>query len=349
MTNPPPAGEDVRGWPAFLIVNGLAGTLSSMPEAAPRLAAALREAGFHLTQEPDGAASLNEQWARAEASEARIIFVAGGDGTLRDAAARLRRTGRLLAPLPGGTLNRLCVRLGLPMDPLDAAAAYARAAPALLNAGTANGEMFLYQLIIGRTTRLMRFREMQRGGGAGGWWPLLQAVARALLRPSPRELWVRIGPQARQTGQAVVITLPEPDAEPMLLLHIARHSGPLARLRQAWRWFRGKLGDDAEVAERQVTRVAVHARMDGARISLDGEMRLARTPVRVQLHLAALRILRVPQPALKDDNLKEGTTCPAVSRTCPTSISARPTPHAWRNWRRMSAPPPRTRWPSAAT
>jgi len=311
MTTPPsfgpPSGEDPRDWPAFLIVNGLAGTLSSMPEAAPRLATALRAAGFNLTREPDGAAPLEAQWAEADRSGAQIIFVAGGDGTLRDAAARLRRTDRVLAPLPGGTLNRLCVRLGLPMDPLEAAAAYAHATPEWLNAGTANGEVFLYQLIIGRTTRLMRFREMQRGAGAGGWWPLLQAVVRALWRSTPRELWVRIGPQKRQTGQAVVITLPAPDADPVLLMHIARHSGPLAQLRQAWRWFRGKLGDDAEVAERRVTRVAVHARLDGARISLDGEMRLTRTPVRVQLHMAALRILRVPQPTLADDTLKKGT------------------------------------------
>jgi diacylglycerol kinase family enzyme len=305
MTNSPPNEEEMLGWPAFLIVNGLAGTLSAMPDAAPRLAAALRAAGFDLVHEPDAAASLSAQWDVADASGARIIFVAGGDGTLRDAAARLRRTDRLLAPLPGGTLNRLCVRLGLPMDPLEAAAAYARASPAWLNAGTANGEVFLYQLIIGRSTRLMRFREMQRGAGASGWWPLIQVAFRAVWRATPRELWVRIGPQARQAGQAVVVTLPEPDAEPLLLLHIARHSGPLARLRQAWRWFRGKLGEDAGVAERRVTRVAVHARLDGARMSLDGEMRLTRTPVRVHLHLAALRILRVPP--LAPSGLEEGT------------------------------------------
>ncbi len=286
-----PIAGPVTGWPAALIVNAQAGNLSAMLDPGPRLAAALRAAGFVL-DDPEAGAPLEAQWARAEG--ARIVFVAGGDGTLRDAAARLRGSGRHLAPLPGGTLNRLCARLDLPADPLAAASAYAGAAVGSIDLATANGEVFLYQIIIGRPTRLMRFREMQRGGGASGWWPLAQALLRALLRPFPRELWVRHGPSTRQTGQAVVITLPEPGRPARLLLHVARPSGPIARLRQTWRWFRGKLGQDADVAEREVTRVAVQARQDGVRISLDGEMRVTRTPVRVVLHPAALPVLRVP-------------------------------------------------------
>lgn len=299
MTAPPPEAPPgpVTSWPACLIVNPRAGNLSAMDDPGPQLAATLRAAGFAV-EDPDASADLDTQWARAEG--ARIVFVAGGDGTLRDAAARLRGTGRYLAPLPGGTLNRLCTRLDLPNDPIEAAALYAAAAPGLIDTATANGEVFLYQLIIGRATRLMRFREMQRGGGAGGWWPLVQALLRALTRPFPRELWVRLGPAARQTGQAVIVTLPEPNRPTGLLLHVARPAGAVARLRQAWRWFRGKLGEDAEVSEREVARVAVHGRQDGVRMSLDGEMRLARTPVRVNLHKRALSVLVVPPQRPQD-------------------------------------------------
>lgn len=305
----------VTAWPAALVVNALAGTLSAMEAPATRIAERLRAAGFTL-DDPEPMDTLDAQWAKAAA--ARVVFVAGGDGTLRDAASRLRGTGRFLAPLPGGTLNRLCTRLALPANPLDAADAYAGAVPDRIDAATANGDVFLYQIIIGRPTRLMRFREMQRGAGAGGWWPLAKALLRALLRPFPRNLWVRSGPVARHTGQAVVITLPEPGAPAALLLHVARPSGPLGRLRQAWRWFRGNLGQDADVAEREVARVAVHAREHGVRISLDGEMRVTRTPVRVNLWPRDLPVLRVPPPRPVEDARNTGRPgTPAHARVAP--------------------------------
>lgn len=281
---------------AALVINDRAGSLAGL--AAPRAAleAALRGAGFELAPVTDEA-GLDGQWQAVEASPAEIVFVAGGDGTLRDGAERLLGTGRIFAPLPGGTMNRVCTRLGLCADPVDAARGYRPGPSVALDVATANGQLFLYQSVVGAPTRLMRFREMQRGGGARGWLSLVRAVLRELLRPSSRALAIRLGPGRRARGHVAVVTIPEPGREAGLGLALARPQGPRGRLRQAWRWFRGRLSEDPDVAAREGERLAVHGSTKWLRLSLDGETRISPSPVRFRLHRGALRILAPPGPA----------------------------------------------------
>lgn len=275
---------------AALIVNPGAGALSAL--AAPRasLSRALREAGFLLGDLAEEA-PLDVQWDEVEACDAEVVFVAGGDGTLRSAAARLLDRRLALAPLPGGTMNRVCARLGLPRDPLDAAASYRPDFFTTLDVASANGEVFLYQSIVGQPSRLMRFREMQRGAGLTGWAPVLRAAARGMLRPPGQGLALRTGPRGRIRGHAAVVTLPAPGEPPLLLLDLARPAGPVARLRQAIRWLRGGLSRDAEVRSFLGRRFVVHGPTPWLRLSLDGEMHLVPGPVRFRLHPGALRLL----------------------------------------------------------
>lgn len=289
----PPADLHHGPRTAALILNPRAGTMAKLAEPGAALAAALRQAGFAITPEPSPDLPLDQQWDAAMAGGAGIIFVAGGDGTLRDAASRLHGSACVLAPLPGGTMNRLCERLGLPPDPVEAAAAYRAAVPGWLDAGFAGNDLFLYQLIAGRVTRLMHFREMQRGGGIAGWWPLLRAVLRTISRPASRTLRIAVRGH-RLRGHALVVTLPPPLVPAMMDVDIAAPRSPLAKIRQAWGWLRGRLREDAEVAELRASRLVVHARDSAMRLSLDGEMLMARMPVRVRLHRNAVRILKLP-------------------------------------------------------
>lgn len=278
---------------AALVVNNKAGSLAGLEQPRAALAAALSAAGFTLHEVGREGASLDEQWAAVEAGDAEIVFVAGGDGTLRNAASRLIGGSRALAPLPGGTMNQFCRRLGLPDDPLAAAEAYRPGPKVPFDVATANGEVFLYQSIVGAPTRLMRFREMQRGKGASGWWPLLRAALRELGRPSSRGLIIRSGARQRLRGHAAVVTMPEPGQPAVLTLELARPGDGFARLRQALRWFRGELGADAQVATRRDKQMVVHG-APWLRLSLDGEMRLVNGPVRFRLRPGALRVLTLP-------------------------------------------------------
>jgi diacylglycerol kinase family enzyme len=278
------------GRAAALILNPRSGTLSRLAEPAAEIAAALADAGFRLVLPPAPDLPLDAQWEQVLASPARIVFVAGGDGTLRDAAARLRGGDRLLAPLPGGTMNKLCAQLGLPLDPCEAAAAHALSEPGWLDAGLVGEELFLHQLIGGRVTRLMHFREMQRGAGVRGWVPLLRALLRAFARPPGRTLRVRVAGQ-RLRGQAVVVTLPDHGGGSQLMVDVARPRGVAGRLRLAWRWLRGRLHHDAEVSAREAKRLVIHARDGALRLSLDGEMVMARPPLRIRLLPRAVPVL----------------------------------------------------------
>ena len=275
-------------------MNLRAGSLASLPDPRAALADALAEAGFALAPVPANA-GLEAQWRAA--GTAPLVFVAGGDGTLRNAAARLAGTGRILAPIPAGTMNRFATRLGLPSTPLDAIAAYRSATVQEIPLAEVNGEPFLHQCVVGRITWLMRLRERQRGTGLRGWWRVLRAVLREALHPHlPRVLPARLGRGRRRARpHTAIVTAPSPAEPPLLLLKIAPHRAPRVLLRQAWRWFRGRLADDPDILVRRATCLAIAATPRTVRLSLDGETRRARTPLRFRLRPAALRIL-VPIP-----------------------------------------------------
>ncbi len=275
---------------AALIVNAQAGSLSGLATPRAVLEAALREGGFQLPVALAEETPLIEQWAMFDHPEISVVFVAGGDGTLRAAAERAMATGRILAPLPGGTMNRFCQRLGLPDDPIEAARLFRPGSGTPVDVATVNGDVFLYQSVVGEPTRLMRFREMQRGAGMRGWLPLLVAGLRALFRPNGRDLLVRFGRGRRRSGHAAVVTLTEAG----LALSLARPSSAFARLRQALRWIRGRLSDDPETLDRAAAHLVIHGRGALQRMSLDGEMRLAPSPLRFRLRRGALAVLLPP-------------------------------------------------------
>src|SRR6185436_11194464 len=75
--------------------------------------------------------------ALADARTAELVVVAGGDGTIRDAAERLIGSGVPMAIVPAGTGNVFAAALGVPRGTAGAVELIATGRPAPVDVGLA--------------------------------------------------------------------------------------------------------------------------------------------------------------------------------------------------------------------
>ena len=98
----------------------------------------LRKAGMELeispTAAPGGAWELAQDAVRQEKD---VVLVCGGDGTINEAINGLAGSQVALGVLPGGTANILARDVGLPLDPVRAAAELAGWSPRRIPLGKA--------------------------------------------------------------------------------------------------------------------------------------------------------------------------------------------------------------------
>jgi YegS/Rv2252/BmrU family lipid kinase len=143
------------GTPAVLIANPSAGR-GRQRRTTRRILEALRLAGYDVeplaTRHPGHATEL----ARAAAVRGvGAVFAYGGDGTLREAAAGVLSTRVPIGFIPGGTTNVMALTLGLPRDPVEAAAALARAEVHEMDVGLCGDEAFLMLASAGFDARVV--------------------------------------------------------------------------------------------------------------------------------------------------------------------------------------------------
>jgi len=160
-----------------LLYNPEAGRIRTRRDLLRRLLERLREelgaVEAAATEGPMTAGRIARQWIEAGAD---LICVAGGDGTLNEAAAGVAGTDAALLPLPAGTANVLCNELGLGNDPLRAAAELKRltpvsVAPGVLRSGSGE-RLFLCMAGAGLDARIVRLvsPEFKRRFGKLSYW-----------------------------------------------------------------------------------------------------------------------------------------------------------------------------------
>lgn len=127
-----------------LVVNPRSGTLARLENPVAALRQAIAAAGLLLIAEPRLDLLPDAQCRLALESDPDVVVIAGGDGTIASCVRLLLGARAVVVPLPGGTMNRVTTRLGLPPDPIAALAVLAQGRVAVLDVAEMNGRVFLY-------------------------------------------------------------------------------------------------------------------------------------------------------------------------------------------------------------
>lgn len=140
------------------------------------------------------------------ASEAEVVVVLGGDGTIRTAAACAGGQDKLLIPLPGGTMNMLPKAL-YGERPWRQALTDTLAAPRIrdVSGGRAGTENFYCAAILGAPSLWADAREALRGGDP------IEAVKRgvtAIRRSASDRLSYTFADAPPETAEAVAVICP---------------------------------------------------------------------------------------------------------------------------------------------
>lgn len=266
----------------------------------------LREGGYLVELSPTTFAGQATDLARGFAEDGVIeaVFAFGGDGTAREVAAGLRGTAAALGVLPGGTANLLALALGLPRDPVAAAAALAAAEVRAFDVGLVAGEAgehpFLMMVSAGLDATVLAALDVElkwRYGEAAIVWQGL----REWWRYRYPQIEVLADGERLQATFAAVANIPfyagsfrlAPEARPddrkleLVLFH--------GRGRRATLGFILDLMRSAHVRRRDVEirqiDEAVFNGPAGTEAQVDGDLCEERLPVRVRLAPERLRVL----------------------------------------------------------
>jgi diacylglycerol kinase family enzyme len=284
--------------PVFL--NRRAGTGAG---GARHLEERLGAAYAHVLAVP--ADALRDHVERAIEDGEPLIGIAGGDGSMRTAAAALAGTNSALLAVPTGTLNHFARRCGIESVE-DAAAALRDPHFRTLPAGRFDGGIFLNTLTIGEYSRTVRVRERWRR--YVGKWPaaligmtatvttarrfdIAIATGEDVLERHTAFVWIGVGWGSFPRVHEALERRHSPDLEVAVLRSASRRAMLAFMVRVGWRMLRGvqPVRDAAlDVRHGRSITITAHRRIDA---TADGEIVRLPSPLRVTVSDDALRVV----------------------------------------------------------
>lgn len=292
-----------------IIVNRKAGTVRSMGVEAVRALVTETFGAETPVAFVDGGAIETHIRDLLDAGRIDRLIVGGGDGTLASAASLIAGSGIALGVLPLGTMNLMAKTIGMDADLATALAQLRDAEVMAVDAGRANGRLFLHHVSFGLQPRMVRLRE--KLGYSSRLTKILAAVRATiavLLNPRSQRLGLTIdGKQVEIRTPGLIVS--NNAYENASMLRQARLDGGVlglyalspmtlvAYVRLAIDVLRGRWQDNVNVTEMRGRRVRLvrHRRLRhdsrSIKATLDGELTLLRLPLLIESEPAALDML----------------------------------------------------------
>jgi len=293
-----------------VILNAAAGPPAGRRDSsgADRVRAAFQRAGLKAIVTAPERDSFVAAVRDAVASNADIVVLGGGDGTLSAGALAMVGGAKPLGVLPLGTLNHFAKDLGIPLD-LDAAVETIRAGHVMdVDVGEVNGRVFLNNSSIGLYPIAVAEREELRhrtGGGKG--LAMLRASADVFTRFPLLEVTLPMeGRPTRLTTPFVFVGNNRYEMSLLALgtrsslqggelsVYIPRNGGRLGLLQLFFRGLLGRLDQERDFHSTAVPSIEIRTRRRSLRVSLDGEVAQITSPIRFLIRPRALRVVAPP-------------------------------------------------------
>jgi diacylglycerol kinase family enzyme len=236
-----------------------------------------------------------------------FVAVAGGDGTIRSAAAVLVGTGTPLLPIPAGTRNHFARDVGVPeLD--DAVAAVAGGHRREIDVGRVNGHIFVNNSSIGVYPAIVIRRESHqrrvRKGVANvvAVWEQLRHGRRFWVDVAGRRfrVWMVFVGNGRYGEGLLDLADRESLDEHVLDVRVARADRPLARVRILGALFLGRLARSPIMFSVTTPSISLDVNRPSIEVALDGEVERIDTPLCYESVPDALTVL-VPRSRGSED------------------------------------------------
>ena len=235
---------------------------------------------------------------RALEERADFVAVAGGDGTIRCAAAVLAASGIPLLPVPAGTRNHFARHVGIETLELAQEAAE-HGERRSFDLGSVNGVLFVNNAGIGIYPRIVRRRKWAEKrfpkliATAVAAWPQMRRLRRfpvTLDGETVRAWMVFVGNGCYGTTVFDVATREQMD-EGVLDVRVLRAEGRLARLRAVGALLVGRVESSPLIDRRLVASCDLDLPWERTDVALDGEVFSMSTPLHFESVPGALEVL----------------------------------------------------------
>lgn len=291
-----------------VVLNRSAGSLLGKPveERMEEIRAAFESAGHRVICVDAPGAEIRAALEKAKRSDADVLIVGGGDGTIATAVHVLSGSEKILGVLPLGTMNLLARDLDIPLDLSDAIAALAGGEVDSIDMAEVNGLPFLNNSVIGFYARMVQEREYQRGVHNLRKWPAMFIAALKTLIDHPRlevtldlEGGIRrvrtpvlaIANNAYDQGFGPILRRSDLSAG-TLAVYVAKHRTRARLVRLALGFLTGLWLRDPELEVHLVRECIVHSGRSILRVANDGEVHRLATPLHYRIRPGALKVLR---------------------------------------------------------